>query len=391
MFSNNQSGSLVTSILPPSVMTKLTAEYAQNQPGAAMLWRARGSLIHEQWLKRWLPPVSPAKSMMQMVLPRSEAKAMVDWIAREANLDNQAVGAVFCTNSDNFFFGADFARPAQPPKVDIQPEATQKEQLHAIYCIVSTKQSDRVCKAAIDAGAHGPIVHFSEGRGLRDRLGWLRITKEQYKEVLMVLCDEDSLDRTFNAMARAGEVHLPGRGFMYQTDVEHGIFNFPSRAAPTHHEASLQQIVAAIDSLQGHQHWRDTSVFQVGGQGQAIGVQANPKFVTKPNQHRLYAMVAAEQLTPFVDLLLENGAPGLNFTRGRKLGDKLGGLTDESQLNAEYAIVRSIADEETSLRLAEVIEQSSAAAGVGDICVTINPVNKVATYIPGRVDYRRSA
>ena len=40
--------------------------------------------------------------------------------------------------------------------------------LSVIYCIVAHNLSDRVSRAAVNAGGHGPIVFYSEGRGLRD-------------------------------------------------------------------------------------------------------------------------------------------------------------------------------------------------------------------------------
>ena len=39
----------------------------------------------------------------------------------------------------------------------------------------------------------------------------------------------------------------------------------------------------------------------------------------------------------------------------------------------------------------KAIEQAAADKGVTDFCASVNPVAQVATYVPGRVDYRKTA
>ena len=52
-----------------------------------------------------------------------------------------------------------------------------RENLTAIYCVVRNDDTEPVARAAMNTGAHGPIVCYSEGTGLRGRIGWLRITR----------------------------------------------------------------------------------------------------------------------------------------------------------------------------------------------------------------------
>ncbi|MEM7081014.1 MAG: hypothetical protein AAF513_20545, partial [Pseudomonadota bacterium] len=259
------------------------------------------------------------------------------------------------------------------------------------FCIVSPSLSDRISRAAINAGAHGPIVFLSEGRGLRDRLGWLRITKEREKEVLMVIAEEDKADQVFNAMAKGGELHLPGRGFMYRLPIDRGVYNLPSRAAGRRQEASLQQIIHAIDHLQGHTHWRDRSLLELGGDGVSTEMVTNHTSRFLDDHYRVFAMVSRSQLQPLVDLLLDSGAPGLNFNVARAVGGAHAYEAGEVHLNSEYALVRSICDEATAQRMAVAIEGDSATRGVTDVCVSISSVDRVATYVPGHIDYRAAS
>ncbi len=392
MFSQKHPSSIVTIALPPRVMHNIAEEVASQDDAFALLWRARGSLIHEHWTKKWLPPISPAKSILQVVLPKGRANRFVNGVIQTARLDQQAFGAVFSITSDDVFFGTEFDHSAWSDPNNVQPaNTTLDDNLHAIYCVVSPKRSDRISKAAIDAGAHGPIVYLGEGRGLRDRLGWLRITKSHDKEVLLVLVDSEHLAGVFDAMATAGELHLPGRGFMYECEVEHGMFNLPSRTAPQHHDASLQQIVKAIDKLQGHTHWRDQTVFQVGSQGQAVGVVRDGTQEPVKASYRVMAIVADEQLHALVELLLDNSAPGLNISGGRLVTNEPDLPGAEIHIAHRFSTVSVVTDEPTAQRLASAIEEHAETSGVSNICACITRVPRIATYKPGRIDYRQTA
>ncbi|MEM6709465.1 MAG: hypothetical protein AAF648_11820 [Pseudomonadota bacterium] len=391
MFRRSESCSTVSIILPPEMMLRVAELLSRRDGATGLLWRARGTIVHEHWLKAWLPPISPSKSMLQLIIPDSEVAPFVREVVELTNLDHQALGAVFSVRSERAFFGPDFPQwPTRAEALNASPPPALKENLHALHCVVSHKLIDRVCKAAIDAGAHGPIVAFAEGRGLRDRLGWLRITKEHEKEVATVLCDDDARDAVFSAIADAGNLHLPGRGFLYDSVVERGLFNLPSRAAPRHHDASLQQIVAAIDKLQGHTHWRDHSIVPVGSQGQAVGLERATRATSELTQYRLAATVLSEQAPALIDLLLDSGAPGLTLSRARLVGADDDAFYGETHLARECTMIQVIATEAVVAALAAAVEDYGEQQGITHLCVALTPVTQVVTYQPGRINYRRA-
>ena len=85
MFSVDHSMTTVSVVLPPpraiEVANQLMQQTAEHDLGKhALLWPARGSLLHEHWLKRWVPPISPAKTMMQMVVPDSQVDGIIETV-----------------------------------------------------------------------------------------------------------------------------------------------------------------------------------------------------------------------------------------------------------------------------------------------------------------------
>ena len=239
MFSDDHQLSTVTMVLPEQPAAAVVQELTAEENTHALLAPARGTLLHEHWLKRWFPPISPGKTMAQMLVPNSQVNDILTRIIDIGKLNYQATGAVFSIAHEHAYLGPDFHR--WPGEEEPAPNHEQmSNNITAIVCIANHEFSDRICKAAIHAGAHGPIVHYCNGRGLRDRLGWLRITKADENEVLMVLCEEADADDVFDAMAAAAQVQLPGNGIIYRMVLNKGLFNLPSRMTHHHHDASLQ-------------------------------------------------------------------------------------------------------------------------------------------------------
>ena len=391
MFTERLPYSTVTAILPSGRSGHVAESLMDDDGGSVLLWRARGTQLTDRWWQRWVPPISPAKSMLHMLVPDSEVDRVVGTIIERGRLCQQAVGAVYSNRCDHVYLGSTYqAWPARSRDSGAAASGRLKDDLSVIFCIVGHDRSNRVARAAIRAGAHGPIVYYSEGRGLRDRLGWLRITKEHEQEVLMVMADEAQVEEIFDAMAKAGEFHLPGRGLMYRLCVDKGMFNLPSRVAHHHYAASMQQIIHAIDSLQGHTHWRDQAVFDVGVEGRMTGLD----FVPADNpaltdQACLSAILRRDDSQPLMDLMLDAGAPGLTMHHARYAASGQQSQIAGACITDEHTMFRCVVDQHTAARVCEALEQNAEGAGITDLCVTVSPVPRVARYVPGAKDYRR--
>ena len=90
-----------------------------------------------------------------------------------------------------------------------------------ITCVVKHGVSDTILKAARDAGAiTGAVSYFARGHGVRERLGLLGIAVEAEKEIISLLVSMEQQDTVFEALHRAGNLDVPGNGYMYCTPLE---------------------------------------------------------------------------------------------------------------------------------------------------------------------------
>ena len=382
---------IVTAVLPEATSGQIMDALDSHDVGV-LVTHARGTVLNDHWFKRWLPPISPSKSLMQLIVAPSLVDRVLSTIVEVGNLDLQATGAAFSTPCEVAHLGPQCRiRLVDSPLAAPLDDQQLDNNLSVIYCITSHNASDRVARAAIQAGAHGPIVYYSEGRGLRDRVGWLRITKDSEQEVLMVLVEESDAGEVFDAMSKAAGMHMPGRGFMYRVPIDQGMFNLRSWASHHHHDASMQQIISAIDKLAGHRHWRDQSVVPVGVDGRASGVAALavPREQDRDNVC-LTMIVNRSRVTDLMRYAVDAGAPGLNanyahFFAPSRHGDSI------ARVDEEYGILRSVTSRARVEKVCASLARWAAENDVVDLCVVCHDAKNVATYVPGERDFRQQA
>lgn len=390
-FVEEQALSTVTAILPKNQAQRILDAVTLEANCDVHVWDARGTLLHDAWYKRFLPSISPAKLMLQLLVPDNEVDRILGVIVRTGRLHLQSTGAVYCTPCDDVYLGADFKRMPMGEKPQIDGSHDLHENLDVISYIVEPDRTAAIARAAIRAGAHGPIVHFGEGRGLRDRLGWLRITKQPVKEIVTVIADSSNADQVFAAMAKAGQVHLPGRGFLYRVPIEKGMFNLPSMVAHHQHPANMQQIINAIDRLNGHTHWRDQEVFTIGGEGRGAGIdffESQAKNDDRVTQVSQQAIVRRDQSDQMIDIFLESGIVGINVSHVRQ--ERCGTDDHSPQLSVghEYSLMRCVLEEKDAIRVGKQVAIRAAEEGLQDVCLFRQPVYEVATYTPGKEEFR---
>ncbi len=395
MYTRVTNTSIVTAILPEAYINR-TLEALKQASYDVIHWGARGTLLDNRWFRKLVPVINPEKGVIRILLPNNEVDQAMHIILAQAHLDRQGTGAVYCTPCEELYIGGHFHSNCSAKELT---ESTApwilKENLDIIHCIVAKDASEQIASAAIEMGAHGPIVHYSEGRGLRDRLGWLRITKQAEKEVLTVIVDSSEAEDMFAVMAHAGNLDLPGRGFMYQMPISKGLYNLPSHFDAHHHAANMQQIISAIDHLMGHEHWRDQTVFDLDGSGKSAGldfIKKHPKKIILEQQVCLTAMVDREHADQIMDIMLDSGAPGLNTSYCQYVTSDNRAIHKGVKLIPEYGIIDCIVPDDKAHAILDSVKLQTEKLGIEDLCLYLQPIPKTITYIhEPRPEKRKSA
>lgn len=204
-------------------------------------------------------------SIIRFAVPRESSKVVVENIVELADLNTPGRGSIFSQDLMEF--------SKEPPIIDSSQlkeigEAKRQDihfldKLSYIICVLSIPGSaESLAKIALDLGICVPLVTSGTGNDIRDQLGLIRITISPEKEIVHLIMPEQDTNNVIRLLAEEAKLDKPGRGFIYQTPVSFGLIDTRMKVGGQNHAASIEQIVAAIDSIKGNTNWRkrlDTS------------------------------------------------------------------------------------------------------------------------------------
>lgn len=125
----------------------------------------------------------------------------------------------------------------------------------AITCTVQRGHADDLVRLLLHLGIV-PTVQHATGTGIRDKLGLLRIVLPREKDVVLALVGAAEADFVTEQLIQAGRLDKAGKGFVCQNPVNKGVIDFKTSNHVVGHAASVDQIIAAIDSIKGSYAWR---------------------------------------------------------------------------------------------------------------------------------------
>lgn len=131
--------------------------------------------------------------------------------------------------------------------------------LKGIFCILPRGSAESLAKLVLQNGIAVPTISYGTGSGLRDRLGLLRITIPKEKEILKLVVHSSDAEHVLDFLIEVGRLDLPGRGFIFEFPVGHGLLNTKVSLEGAKQAASMDQIISALDQLYGNMEWRKKS------------------------------------------------------------------------------------------------------------------------------------
>ncbi|MDR2619274.1 MAG: hypothetical protein LBC62_10430 [Treponema sp.] len=141
-----------------------------------------------------------------------------------------------------------------------------------LCCTVPRGQGDSLSAAVLELGVCVPIVFFGAGVGLRDKLGLLRITIPVEKEIIWFLVPRSDTDLVEKTLIPRARLDVPGHGFLYKVFVHAPVVNLRVRQGKRVHAATMEQVIAALDEVQGSSDWR-----RLGSKSGAAGTAGRNK------------------------------------------------------------------------------------------------------------------
>ncbi len=126
----------------------------------------------------------------------------------------------------------------------------------ALTCIVQRGQGATLARTMLEMGLCVPVVAFGQGMGLRNKLGLLRITIPVDKEVIYFLVPAADTNLVEGIAVHKARLDRPGQGFIYRSRVRAAVVNTRMSRTRRRHVATMEQVISAVDALQGSTDWR---------------------------------------------------------------------------------------------------------------------------------------
>lgn len=378
---------VVTAILPRRTSSEVT-DFLLDSPGRRLLAiNARGTVIKDRWYQSLIPIISPEQEMLHFLLPREEVDGLMQQIVALGQLRLAGAGAVFTHELKQFIATKDFPDWQCGEHSEIGVTMRFKKNLVGISATVQSSISEAVARAAIKAGAHGPTIHYCEGRGVRDRLGILRFTQNPDKEIIRVIVDEMDAEAVFEAMATAGRLTEPGRGIIYQMPVHRGLIKLPGVTESSRYAASIHQIIHAIDDLKGCADWRATSNLMEpapktsGGALSFLGLRSAGSRRYLHDLVRITCSTKRKQIDVLVDAALKAGAPAATSAFGRFVESECKTTGPGIRLNRELGSVQMIMPPSQVNGIVDALRATTEEKGLEAVAIYTAAIDKVLTYL----------
>ncbi len=265
----------------------------------------------------WLPlsrhsamAESPS-DIIRLYVPRTHERAAMARLATAADLFLPGRGSIYAEEA--VLLGNDFQLwdktklCADPPSWAAE-NRMEPSPYNLIFCILPRGRGTDLARAILEMGLCVPIVSYGEGMGMRDRLGLLRITIPQEKEVLGFLVPPGDSDFVVDVAVRKAGLQEPGRGFLGRIPVRALAINARMNLAPRRHVATMEQVITTLDQLRGSTDWRRLSA--AARHHRAAETQPNP-------DERVRVTLICEEGTSSVPVraALDAGAGGATLSR----------------------------------------------------------------------------
>jgi nitrogen regulatory protein PII len=193
--------------------------------------------------------------IIQFLILADKEEGVLKYLIKEGQLMCSGRGSIYSENVDI-------------PKANVQclvnqidsaPVADKTdmlEEISGICCIVQRGQGESIAETVLQSGLGAPNVTFGAGTGVRDKMGLLRITIPADKELVWMTASNYDIDMVMDKLIKAGQLDQPGKGFIYIYPLRKGILNMQVSKGVQKSAANMEQIVTAIDRLQGGIEWR---------------------------------------------------------------------------------------------------------------------------------------
>lgn len=164
-------------------------------------------------------PATHEKDVIFIATDGSNETAIASAVSSSGKLGKPGYGLGFTIHLDKLLGVPHLRKETGLQKgVNLMEKGYQDFQL--IVTIVNTGDSQKVIKAAADAGAEGGTILNGRGTGVNEQRTFMNFTIDPEKDVILTLVPSSYVDKVVSNIEQAVDLNAPGRGIAFLIDVE---------------------------------------------------------------------------------------------------------------------------------------------------------------------------
>lgn len=167
-------------------------------------------------------PVTHEKDVIFIAVDGEIEAPVAEAVSREGKLGKSGYGLGFTVHLSKLL-GVPHLTKRPDDRRKKKGEKIMDSALHEfqlIVTIVNTGDSQKVIKAAADAGAEGGTILNGRGTGVNERQTFMNFTIDPEKDVILTLVPASFTDKVVTSIEQAVDLNAPGRGIAFLIDVE---------------------------------------------------------------------------------------------------------------------------------------------------------------------------
>ena len=369
--------SLVTAIVQKNVTSTVLDSELKSGCHSIITIQARGTLVRDSWVQSLLPAIHPEQDVLQMLVPNNNVNSIIAHIVQSGGLHLSGSGAIYSSPCVDTFSLNGFKEQSLTKQDSI---VKLSKDLVAIYCIVQKDKAERISSAIIKAGGPSATIFYGHGRGIRDRMGLVRIAINPEKELMSIIVNSCDANHLFNVMVESGHLDRPGEGFIYMIPVENGLMNIATVFTNERHSATTQQIIKAIDELKGNSDWRAQEMINAYINPDAGNQLKQRKYLT--DLIRLTCVTDRGNSGPFIEKAFELGAPGASISYGENIPEKDIQSDSKIPIVQEKELIEMTLSKEITTTVIKEMKNVAKLNKSESFTLYTHKVPKALTYLP---------
>ena len=210
-----------------------------------------------------VPSVSPLYDVLNLLVPKENLNLVMRTLIHEGHLNHFGAGSIYATRIQEVWYSNTELFSDINVTDNVVIDVEMQKDLIAINCVCQLNHAEEIAQGAMLAGSASPTVSFGYGHGIRDMLGFfLQLTINPKKEFIELVVGAAEAERIFEIMVSHGHLDKPAMGFISMRPVEIGLINMMSYQNNSEYPATMEQIIKAIDQLQGNTKWRSSGTIK---------------------------------------------------------------------------------------------------------------------------------